>query len=769
MRGEGPLLSRRHVGIVDAVTATVDVRAPSRVRRAEQVLLTMLGLLVLRYSVAVLSPVHLVPPLDPNVWGFTAISVVAATAIAMRGDRTDPTRRGWRFVALGVLVLGAANLVYAWPANPSADNELDAAADFIAVLGMLPVVHGLGSLVWAWTPIRDRTELPDAILVGLSVFAVATSLLSHGLDGASRGSLASMAVNDLGVLVDIVVVALIVAALQAADWPRRGPLPWLLGAGLAMAGTDGAYLVAIAHGSYVPGGAIDVGWPVTGLLLTIASQSQAAPTGSTWPIAQRAPLVMPTVLVAAVAAVLVIPDVGPMRWLARTAAVLAVAFAALRMHIAVRQALGLATELREARLDPRTGLPNRRALLALQERELRGSTLVILAIDGVEDVTARHGVATGEAVVTAIVARLRMDLRGADTVLRLGEDEFALVLRDVPAQAVAHLAEALVERIEQPLEIAGHSLSVSACAGIAEPAGNHPSPERLLAEASMALRAAQASGGGIVRAFTGQVGPTSEERLRMRRAIRGAFHADAEAFVPYYQPIVDLTDGSILALEALVRWHVDGHVLAPAAFLQEIARADAMPALTMHMLTRSLRELRGAGLDLPVTVNVPPDLVDASLATMVQGAVRTSGSQPRHLIVEVTEDAIIADPQRGASVLAGLRSDGVRVLLDDFGTGWSGLSLLRDFPLDGIKLDASFAAPMWADPTTTTIVRGIAGVAAELGLLVIHEGIETDEHVAAFRAHGVRYVQGFACGRPMPIADLVRWCSLHAESNGTAP
>jgi len=349
-------------------------------------------------------------------------------------------------------------------------------------------------------------------------------------------------------------------------------------------------------------------------------------------------------------------------------------------------------------------------------------------------------------------------------VARIGGDEFGVLFRGMPLDDATPFVEALVTHLEDEFTVEGHAVRVSACAGLSTEAGEDVDVEELLAQAQFALHEAKLTGTGIVRSFTGVTGERSQVRLRLRAEIKEELRLGGEAFVPYYQPIVDLADGSVLAVESLVRWDVDGLVRQPDQFIGEIERSGSMPALTAHMLVASLRELRNAGIDAAVTVNIPPDLVDADLGRIVGEALVVTGSKPEQLIVEVTEDAILRNPEHAALILGQLRHFGVRVLLDDFGTGWSGLSSLRDLVVDGLKIDGSFTRAMQTDGTTDTIVRSVAELAARLNVLVIYEGVEDQAQLAQLRGSCDGFVQGFAVSRPMPVADLVRWFHRRARS-----
>ena len=460
--------------------------------------------------------------------------------------------------------------------------------------------------------------------------------------------------------------------------------------------------------------------------------------------------------------VLLVPLEGSFAWVAKGIAVLAVIAAVIRMVLVVRRSVSLAEQLHIARADALTGLPNRRAVNALTREDLLGAVIVVFDLDGLNAINVEHGTSVGDAVLVQVGQRLRAAVRAIDTVARIGGDDFGLVLRDMEVAEAERFAESLVTLLEVEITAGASALQVSACAGVSSRAGDDGDAEQLLAEADAALKEAKKLGSGLVRTYSGATSERSQERLRIRAEIRESIRQGGAEFVPYFHPITSVADGSIFAVESLVRWHHEGKVWSPGMFIAEVEQSGSMAALTQHMLRTSLSQLRAAGLQCPATVNVPPDLVNADLPGIVQDAIEASGSRPSQLIVEITEDAIMRNPRLAAAVLHEVRSAGVRVLLDDFGTGWSGLSSLRDLVVDGLKMDGSFIHGIVSDFTTSSIVRSVADLAARLGLVVIYEGVEDPALLAEVDTFADGYIQGFAISKPMPIADLTRWVRVRA-------
>jgi predicted signal transduction protein with EAL and GGDEF domain len=339
-----------------------------------------------------------------------------------------------------------------------------------------------------------------------------------------------------------------------------------------------------------------------------------------------------------------------------------------------------------------------------------------------------------------------------------------------PAESASKIAESLLVALERPLVLDGVPLFVTACAGVSTSMDPQVDLNSLFREAEVALYTAKEDGPGLVRCHDGRAGEQTAARLRMRAELRDDLADGGANFVMHYQPILSLGDGSMLAVEALVRWRHDGRLVPPGVFLPEVVRAGQMADLTRLVLHRSLEEMKGLPWTVPVTVNVPPDLMGQWIVDQAQVALVDVGVPADHLIVEITEEAIIRNPEEVANVLMTLRESGVRSLLDDFGSGWSGLSSLRDFIVDGLKIDASFVDRMTTDAAAMAIVHGVVGLADELGMVVICEGAETQETLAALKGFDRAYVQGFGSARPMPIEDLSRWMILgHQHCHAWSP
>ena len=708
-------------------------------------------------------PLHLSP--DAAVIAKTVAFFLAfglgATHLFFRAVKGRASDQGWAWIGGALVVFAVAETWSVLDAYLELPQSVPPTSDVLWLVAFPLVIGGVARLVRARVPQRGGAAAVDAALVATGIFAMGATWLSIVLDKAPIvASDYTVAFGTIDLFGSLVVLGIALGAAQASSWNPPRSVWLLLAAAIVFSITDAVYAVMIDHGTYLAGGVLDLGWPLSALAFSMAAHSRAngRVAGKPAPKAgEEVHSAVPAAMILAAIFVLLLPVPGPLASIAQLSAIVAILLSVIRMDRAVRAALALAEQLRVARIDPLTGLPNRRAVRALTPNGLKGGVFVAFDLDGLGEINASFGTSAGDRVLLLVANRISSSVRDNDIVARVGGDEFGVLLRNVDSVLAARIAESLITKLEAEMSADGHALRISACAGVSSQAANDIEIDSLITEAENALREAKKIGTGLVRTYSGLTGERSQDRLRLRAEIKDVFRRGGHEFVPYFQPITSVHDGSILGVEALVRWHRDGKVLAPGAFLPEVEMSGSMAMLTRHMLRSSLAELRAAGLDCPVTVNVPPDLVDADLPSLVREIVAATDSTPHQFIIEITEDAIMRDPAMAAVVLGELRAEGFRVLLDDFGTGWSGLSSLRDLVVDGLKLDGSFIERMTTDETTSRIVRAVANLAEELGVLVIYEGVEDMRIVTDFEAAATGYIQGYALARPMPINDLAVW------------
>lgn len=732
-------------------------RAGVQPNRIDVGLFVAAALSVLAFAITV--PLDLPPDIEgfANSAGFSLTFVFSAVHLLHRAIRGGKTDRGWAWIGVALLLFGASNLWYSLDTEVPGLPTTPALADVLWLAAFPPMLGGVALIVGPSVRDLGRIGIVDSLLVASGAFTVCVALVS-GLIGDAPvvAGESALTFNTLDVFGDMLLLSVVIGAAHSTRWhPPKWVWP-LFGSAILFVFADVIYVVQIARGDYVEGGWLDVGWPLSALMFSAAAAVRRDDVVGTRMDSQVQTLVS-VLMIPAVAIVLVSPIRGPLWLLARIAGIFAVTSAGVRLFLAVRRATVLAEQLRLSLIDPLTELPNRRALIDLGRVLEPGTVLATLDLDGLSDINTIHGEVVGDRVLLEVAARIQSSVSDGDVVGRIGGDEFAVLLHSGSLESAVAFAESLVSLLETEIAIDGQAVRVSACAGLSTEAAPGIAVDDLLVQAQVALHEAKRAGSGIVRSFAGATGERSQARLRMRADIREEFRTGGQAFVPHFQPIVELGNGNILAVEALVRWIHDGVIRQPGEFIGEVKRSGSMASLTTHMITSSLGELRASGIHTSVAVNVPPDLVDEDLAQVVGAALVATGAEPSDLIIEVTEEAIMRDPAHAAQILGGLRQMGVRVLLDDFGTGWSGLSSLRDLVVDGLKMDGSFTRAMQTDATADMIVRSVAQLAERLGMLVIYEGVEDPDQLGQLRILDEGYVQGFAVAHPMPVADLARW------------
>lgn len=703
--------------------------------------------------------------------GALALIVLIATTvylwIALRHDAS--LERHWRWVALGAACFTGSD-IWTLMAKGVRVRFMAAIPDVGQVLwslGIASMLVGVVLLMHHWMPHAGRGRVIDGTIVALGLFTLELLTLSWALDGVSTLG-PSLLLSIVRLLCDAGIVATCVGAAQSVSWRPPRAVWFILTAGFVFGAADLLFAIENARGASWAPRVAGIGWSSVAVLVCLAAASRRG-RGAPAPAVRAAHTMLPAgmIIVAALSLLLTIP--GPLTELVRAMGLATLLFALFRLDGAVRWSAALARELQIARADPLTGLPNRRAMHSLSPSSLDSSVTLVIDIDGFGEINARYGSAVGDEVLIQVAGRIRAGVREGDFVARVGADAFGVVLHGITAERAVSVAEGLLADVEAEIDIQSVTVQVSACIGVSSRAGHSADPAHMLAEADAALGEVKALGTGLVRTFAGSTGERSQERLRLRAEIRDAFRSGGQEFVPYLHPITRVHDGHLFAVEALVRWHHAGRVWSPAEFLSEIESSGNMRQLTQHMLFTSLESMRRAGLAVPVTVNVPPSLVDPALPGMIRAALERSKSQPHQLVVEITEDAIMQSPRIAGEVLRELRLMGVRVLLDDFGTGWSGLSLLRDFVVDGLKVDGSFMREFLNDYPTETIVRSVTELAERLGMLVIYEGVEDPALLAEVDGFRHGYVQGFAVARPMPVEDLVQWTATRAGTASSGP
>ncbi|WP_051324226.1 putative bifunctional diguanylate cyclase/phosphodiesterase [Candidatus Solirubrobacter pratensis] len=417
---------------------------------------------------------------------------------------------------------------------------------------------------------------------------------------------------------------------------------------------------------------------------------------------------------------------------------------------------------RSARRDTLTGLPNRasfedRLRAVLAEPEPRAAVL-LLDIDEFETVNDSLGHVGGDQVLITCAARLHA-AAGDNVIARLGSDEFVVLLEGVTqAEHAERAARELAAAVSLPTSIDGAEVPVTVTAGLAL-ASPGLGAEDLLRCADTALHIAQSRGAGEVQAYSPAMHANARRRLELRAALAHAVRAQTLELA--YQPIVDLARDEATGVEALLRWTLDGKAIPPAEFIPLAEASGLIVQLGGWVLERACADvapLRSpSGEPLRVSVNVSAvQLRSAGFTAQVAEALVRTGLAPDRLTLELTESAVVDDVAAVSELFSALRTLGVRISVDDFGTGFSSLASLADLPVDALKLDRSFIAAMDEGGSREALVAGVVSLAERLGLSIVAEGIETAAQLAALRRLGCGFGQGFHLGRPGPLAQRRR-------------
>jgi diguanylate cyclase (GGDEF)-like protein len=422
--------------------------------------------------------------------------------------------------------------------------------------------------------------------------------------------------------------------------------------------------------------------------------------------------------------------------------------------------------------DDLTDLPNRvllyermEAALAAAERNGEPAALLLVDLDRFKEVNDTLGHDTGDRLLEEVAARLQGVVRRGDTLARLGGDEFAVLLRGLPDRGMAaELAGRLQDAIARPFMLNGVAAVLDASIGIAHCPEHGTDVHTLVQRADVAMYDAKRSRTSI-ETYTSERDPYSAERLQLLGELRAAIGAGE--LVLHYQPKVDVASQRVVGVEALVRWQHPVHgLLGPAEFVPLAERTGAIGDLTRWVLDNALaqaRAWRDAGQDLTMAVNLAaPNIADATLPDAVAALLERHGVPGDRLECEISEHTVMADPRRAMAILERLRGLGVKLSLDDFGTGHSSLSYLKRLPLDEVKIDRSFVMGMTDDDNDAAIVRTTIDLARNLGLEVVAEGVESETILRNLSDLSCDIAQGFYLSRPLPAAELDGWLAERA-------
>ena len=426
---------------------------------------------------------------------------------------------------------------------------------------------------------------------------------------------------------------------------------------------------------------------------------------------------------------------------------------------------------RLALFDTLTGLPNRnhfvrsvRAAIARATPAQEIFAVVLVDIDRFNEINDTFGFGFGDELIRLVGARFQADANPADELARLDGNEFALLVRSDPLDAL-RIAETMRHALEIPFEIEGQPVALTGTVGISFFPEHGLNDVTLLRHAHIAMHVGKSTGAGAT-IYATAIDAHSPARVALGPELRRAI-ADGQLGV-HYQPIVPLQPGKAFGAEALVRWtHPARGPMSPAELIPIAEGSGLMKLLTDNVLAQATADARAWGLgerDFDIAVNVSMrNLRDPNFVNSVRQRLARSNLDPARLTLEITESVVMADPDQTLVILRHFRELGVCIAIDDFGTGYSSLSYLGRLPVDALKIDRSFVAGLLRDAASESIVRATIDLAHALGLAVVAEGVETQEQLVRLRDLGCDRAQGFGIGRPMVAPDLAAWVNLEAR------
>ncbi|SCX48748.1 PAS domain S-box-containing protein/diguanylate cyclase (GGDEF) domain-containing protein [Klenkia marina] len=414
--------------------------------------------------------------------------------------------------------------------------------------------------------------------------------------------------------------------------------------------------------------------------------------------------------------------------------------------------------VRRALTDPLTGLPNRRSLTdrlqhALNVSRRRDSPvgLVYLDLDRFKAVNDSLGHEAGDQLLCQVADRLRWSTRVEDTAVRLGADEFLVLAEEVvDIDGLRTLADRLMRVLDDPFHVNDREIVLSASMGLT--LGLDAAPDALLKQAHGALIRAKAGGGrGRIEVHDEALSDGDVDQLQLESDLRHA--VDAGELRLFYQPIVALSDETLLGYEALIRWqHPTRGLLPPGAFLEAAENNRLTSKLGAWVLRQACSDAAGWDPGLRVHVNISArHLAEPGFSELVAAALEESGLESGRLELEITESTALFAAEATLRSVSEVTATGVTLALDDFGTGYSAITALHRLPIHTVKIDRSFVADVVTEPSTAALVQGLLQLGQGMGLEVIAEGIEDAEQATWLREHGCTMAQGYAFGRPAPL------------------
>ncbi|MEU1642517.1 EAL domain-containing protein [Micromonospora zamorensis] len=672
-----------------------------------------------------------------------------------------PLRRFWTLLAVTMALAALGRAI--WTTQRLVGGDLPH-TPLVGVVFTAGILTGTAALLSSPSAPRSAVgrarTLLDGMIVALALVPIGWVLVFRGVAAAELADPA----RTLGLLYpmfDLMQLTILVAVAGPAR-PMWRPMSVLAASLTLRVVADVVYVSLVVRADYAAGHPIDLCWPLSYLLIGLATRNPPPPdcdgtddAESPLPPWWRVALPYLPVGGAIIAVVLTRRPSGQAPQLVFVTMMALLAALAVRQGLAANENLRLVARLRRlAYGDQLTGLPNRLLFnrrLRLALRDGRPVAVLLLDLDGFKQVNDRFGHATGDTLLTGLAARMRAAVSDDGIIARLGGDEFAVLVDGERPVSPERLAERLLDALRPSGDEEDVGVHPSASIGIAEYGPQHASHTDLLRDADIAMYAAKAAGKSAYRTCTPALRESAVSRAELIADLRRA--VDEEQLHLEFQPIVDLCTGAVRSAEALVRWrHPRLGMLPPARFLplaEETGLILPIDRWVIHEACRAAATWRGRAPEATVAVNIAaahlrrPDLI-----ATVTAATSAAGLAPRALTLELTESALIEGTDAVLERLHQIRELGIRIAIDDFGTGYSSLSYLHRIPATELKIDRSFVARLGADDRAYATVEMITRLAGAFDLTVVAEGVETERQHEAVTAIGCPRGQGYLYGRP---------------------
>lgn len=425
--------------------------------------------------------------------------------------------------------------------------------------------------------------------------------------------------------------------------------------------------------------------------------------------------------------------------------------------------------------DPLTGLPNRALFydrleheLVIARRNQQCFALLFLDLDRFKDVNDTLGHTVGDELLVQVSAKLKNCLRESDTVVRLGGDEFTILLARLEGENyIGSVADKIIRSLSEKFVVKDYEVHIGASIGVAVYPNDGENIDELVRNADTAMYRAKESGRGVYRFFTTEMNAENFRRVDLERKVRVAL--EQEEFEVYFQPKIDIKNMNVVGAEALLRWHHEGEIISPMEFVPLAEETGLIVPIGRQVVDKVLGQLSAWGdASLPVAINLSGKQLrqKAGFVDDFERLLRQHNVPVELIELEITESMIMSDLEEAIQMMLRLKDVGVTIAIDDFGTGYSSLSYLKKFPIDTLKVDRSFVRDIEHDQDDAAIVSSILSMASNLKLQVVAEGVETEAQLGFLRARGCEMVQGYLFSKPLPADEYIQWLQSWNESNG---